>query len=392
MMKKVLLSLLLLAQPAHAATRNVPADTVQFTRKASAPSSPLAGTVFGYALDSDGKFYIKNSSGTAKACTYSGDIVDADISSSAAIANSKFANMSQSTIKGRAAGAGSGAPSDLSATQAQAIVGSVPQILAHQSTPSNPASGSVALYFKSDNKLYRLTSAGSEAEVGGSSGGTWTLSTFTSGGTLAVPSTAKRLRIWGCGGGGGGAATSGGGSPGNASAGGGGSFYPPIELDATPYAGTTLTIAIGTGGAGTPNGTSPGSDGGNSTVSSAAPAVIWKAFGGKGGAQSSGGRGMGLGGDGGTGGSGVADGNPGGDNKFDGLSVGGAGGSNNGGGAGGGGGGAGCSTGNAGAGGNASAPSPTGYGGGGGGGGKSAGGGNASGGDGSPGKVFIEYQ
>lgn len=36
-------------------------------------------------------------------------------------------------------------------------------------TPSNPASGYNSLYFKSDGKLYRLTSAGAEAEVGGSS-------------------------------------------------------------------------------------------------------------------------------------------------------------------------------------------------------------------------------
>lgn len=35
-------------------------------------------------------------------------------------------------------------------------------------TPSNPAAGSNKLYFKSDDKLYRLTSGGSEAQVGGS--------------------------------------------------------------------------------------------------------------------------------------------------------------------------------------------------------------------------------
>jgi len=37
-------------------------------------------------------------------------------------------------------------------------------------TPSNPASGNNRIYFKSDNKLYKLTSGGTESEVGGSSG------------------------------------------------------------------------------------------------------------------------------------------------------------------------------------------------------------------------------
>lgn len=43
----------------------------------------------------------------------------------------------------------------------------VPQI----STPSNPAASNNSLYFKSDNKLYKLTSAGVESEVGASTGG-----------------------------------------------------------------------------------------------------------------------------------------------------------------------------------------------------------------------------
>jgi hypothetical protein len=37
------------------------------------------------------------------------------------------------------------------------------------STPSNPSSGYNKIYFKSDNKLYKLTSGGVEAEVGGAS-------------------------------------------------------------------------------------------------------------------------------------------------------------------------------------------------------------------------------
>jgi hypothetical protein len=37
-------------------------------------------------------------------------------------------------------------------------------------TPTNPASGSNKLYFKSDNKLYSLTSAGTETEIGAGGG------------------------------------------------------------------------------------------------------------------------------------------------------------------------------------------------------------------------------
>jgi hypothetical protein len=38
-------------------------------------------------------------------------------------------------------------------------------------TPANPASGSNKLYFKSDNKLYSLTSTGTETEIGAAGGG-----------------------------------------------------------------------------------------------------------------------------------------------------------------------------------------------------------------------------
>jgi hypothetical protein len=39
-------------------------------------------------------------------------------------------------------------------------------IMKHISTPSNPSSGNCKLYFKSDDKLYKLTSGGAESEVG----------------------------------------------------------------------------------------------------------------------------------------------------------------------------------------------------------------------------------
>jgi hypothetical protein len=51
-------------------------------------------------------------------------------------------------------------------------------ILKQISTPSNPSSGYNKIYFKSDNKIYKLTSAGTETEVG-ASGAAATNGTFT---------------------------------------------------------------------------------------------------------------------------------------------------------------------------------------------------------------------
>lgn len=110
MIKKLIFSLLF-GSVAFAATRNIPADTIQFTRRGSAPSSPAAGTVLGYVLDSDGNIYVKNSSGTAKKVPYSGEVANADLE-----------DMAQATLKGRAAGAGTGDPTDLSAAQAKTLL------------------------------------------------------------------------------------------------------------------------------------------------------------------------------------------------------------------------------------------------------------------------------
>jgi len=52
--------------------------------------------------------------------------------------------------------------------------GAFPLTLGQISTPSNPSSGSDKLYFKSDDNLYRLTSAGVETQVGSGGGGTVT--------------------------------------------------------------------------------------------------------------------------------------------------------------------------------------------------------------------------
>jgi hypothetical protein len=45
-----------------------------------------------------------------------------------------------------------------------------PQEWKQQTTPSNPASGNTRIYFKSDDKLYKLVSGGTETEIGGASG------------------------------------------------------------------------------------------------------------------------------------------------------------------------------------------------------------------------------
>lgn len=58
-------------------------------------------------------------------------------------------------------------------------------LLTQVSTPSNPSSGFNKLYFKSDNKLYKLTSAGVETEVGGSAAATPVMSQFLNFGLLS---------------------------------------------------------------------------------------------------------------------------------------------------------------------------------------------------------------
>lgn len=97
-MKNLIAFLLAMTVTPALAARNIPLDTAQFSRQSGAPSSPIAGTTYGYVLDSDGKFYIKNSSGTAKACVYSGDAVNADFSAGAALDFSKLAALASGNI------------------------------------------------------------------------------------------------------------------------------------------------------------------------------------------------------------------------------------------------------------------------------------------------------
>lgn len=97
----------------------------------AAPATPATGKVTVYAK-TDGKLYSKDDAGTE---TPAGGMTDGDkgditVGSSGttltinngAVTNAKMADMAQSTIKGRAAGAGTGAPTDLTATQATAVL------------------------------------------------------------------------------------------------------------------------------------------------------------------------------------------------------------------------------------------------------------------------------
>lgn len=76
----------------------VTTNALGLQRMSTAPAAPAAGYVSGFVLDADGKLYIKNSSNVAKACTYSGDIVDADVSSGAALAWNKMASLTTSRV------------------------------------------------------------------------------------------------------------------------------------------------------------------------------------------------------------------------------------------------------------------------------------------------------
>lgn len=81
-------------------------------------SQPLASAVI------VGAIYYVTDEGVTERSTGSAweDISDAGTLADGAVTNAKLANMAQSTIKGRASGAGAGAPTDLTATQATAIL------------------------------------------------------------------------------------------------------------------------------------------------------------------------------------------------------------------------------------------------------------------------------
>lgn len=92
-----------------------------------------------------------------------GTIVNADIDAAAAIAGSKLQAANGTTNAGAVS------------TGAQDIGGEKRFLsalgMAEVSTPSNPSAGYRKLYFKSDGKLYKLDSSGTETEIGAGSGG-----------------------------------------------------------------------------------------------------------------------------------------------------------------------------------------------------------------------------
>ena len=117
----------------------------------------------------------------------------------AAVTNAKLANMAQATIKGRAAGAGAGAPADLTATQATAILnpftGDAGSGGLKGLVPA-PAAGDAPKFLKGDG-TWGAISAGTVTSIdvsGGSSGLTFANGPVTisgtitlSGGQLSVP-------------------------------------------------------------------------------------------------------------------------------------------------------------------------------------------------------------
>lgn len=85
-----------------------------------------SGTVTHTGALTSGQLVLGNGSADIAVGDLSGDVTTsgsaATTIAASAVTNAKLANMAQSTIKGRAAGAGTGAPVDLTATQATAIL------------------------------------------------------------------------------------------------------------------------------------------------------------------------------------------------------------------------------------------------------------------------------
>lgn len=77
MMKFFLLFLVTQTASATSIFDKIITDSANFTRRSSAPSSPVTGQLACYALASDGRIYCKNSAGVAKYLTYSTDVLSA---------------------------------------------------------------------------------------------------------------------------------------------------------------------------------------------------------------------------------------------------------------------------------------------------------------------------
>ena len=63
------------------------------------------------------------------------------------------------------------------------------------SAPTTPAAGFKKLYFKTDGKLYTRDSSGTETEIGGASGGGWTIISVSSTPYTIIPTTGNVLYL-----------------------------------------------------------------------------------------------------------------------------------------------------------------------------------------------------
>lgn len=196
----LLISALLSATAFAAADRQLDAGFVQYKQMAAAPATPSAGYTSCYTK-TDGKRYCRSSAGTEYKMPYSGEIANADIDASAAIAYSKL-NLAGSIVNADVSNSAAIADTKLaqittaskvanSATTAtpnstpSAIVARdasgnfVADKITHEeellvkaiSTPASPSAGYVAIYAKNDDKVYKLNSAGVEEEIGTGGGG-----------------------------------------------------------------------------------------------------------------------------------------------------------------------------------------------------------------------------
>lgn len=172
-LKRLLVVLMLIDSPSYAAgfIDGLTTNVFGLQRQSSAPSSPASGLVKEYVLNSDGKLYIKDSAGTAKACIFSGDAVNADLSGSAGITNANLASMGNATFKCRTT-AGTGAPENCTAAQSTALLNAMVG-----DSGSGGTKGLVPAPASGDAAAGKVLSAG----------GTWTVGGTITSAALSMP-------------------------------------------------------------------------------------------------------------------------------------------------------------------------------------------------------------